>query len=307
MARILIQKQIGNVLQNIIQCDDFDFSGINAPANANTVVQLIKTSAPGVFTTLGWYAWSGTAWVLSNASALIAALYPSAITLAQIAVPSILVPSGTVATNGVVTLGTALPAIYPQAWVYLPAGAVVGGLAGLYYCAFTTTTAGQVFTNYSAATANFLPAAPTTALVAAVGSNAGYTTVTAVDSPLATITVPGLVTGVNGRIRITRRDSVLNNVNVKTAKFTFGGVAVGGAVALASVAGSEIIREIQNRGSAASQFSVASTAASSLGSGVPTYTTVNTAVDQLLSMTANLATATDYAVLEAFSVEVLPA
>lgn len=307
MARILVQKVIGNTLQNVIICDNFDFAGLGAPANANTLVQLVNTTAPGVFTVLGYYAWSGLAWTLIDNSPIVAPLYPSAVTLAQTAVPSMLPPSGTVATNGVVTLGTALAAIYPSAWVYLPIGAVVGGLAGLYFCQFSSTTVGQVFTNFSNVLTNFIPAIPTGALVAAIGSNAGYTTVVAVDAPLACVDVPGLLMGVNGRVRVTRRDSVLNNVNAKTGKFTFGGAAFGGAIPLASVAGSEAIREIQNRGIAASQFSMANATATSETSGVPTYTTINTAVDTLMACTANLSTATDYMVLEALAVEVLPA
>jgi hypothetical protein len=118
--------------------------------------------------------------------------------------------------------------------------------------------------------------------------------------------VPGLLMGLNGRIRVTTRVSVLNNANVKTEKFTFGGSAFGGAVPLASVAGAEVVREISNRGNAASQFSLANAALTSETSGTPTYTTVNSAVDALLAITGNLATATDYFVLESLAVEVLP-
>ena len=128
----------------------------------------------------------------------------------------------------------------------------------------------------------------------------------ATDSPLACIDVPGLLMGVNGRLRVTRRESTLNNANVKTSKFTFGGSAVFGSLPLASVAGYEVVREISNRGIAASQFSLANAALTSDVAGTPTFTTVNTAVDQLLALTANIATATDYVVLEAVAVEVLP-
>ena len=307
MARTLVNKFIGGQLMPLIVCDDFDFAGLGNPSNLSTIVQQIRTSAPGVFTTLGYYYWNNGVWTLMDPSTIVGPQYPSAVSLAQTAVPSILVPSGTVATNGVITLGTALPAVFPAAWVYLPAGAVVGGVAGLYYCAFSSTTVGQVYTNFNAGTAYFIPAIPAGALANAVGSNSAYTTVVAADAPLACIDVPGLLMGLNGRVRVTRRDSVLNNANVKTGKMTFGGVAFGGAVPLASVAGAEIIRELQNRGTAASQFSVANIALTSETSGTPTYTAINTALDALMVLTANLATATDYFILEAFAVEVLPA
>jgi hypothetical protein len=306
MARTLTTKFIGGNLVPVILCDDFDFAGLGNPSNLNTIVEVIHTTAPGVFSVVGYYYWNAGVWTLMDPSSVVGPQYPSAVTLAQSAVPAILVPSGTVATNGVITLGTALPTTYAAAWIYLPAGAVVGGAAGLYYCVFSSATVGQVYTNYSAALTQLIPAIPTGALVPAVGSNSAYTTVVAIDSPLACIDVPGLLMGLNGRIRVTTRVSVLNNANVKTEKFTFGGSSFGGFVPLASVAGAEVVREISNRGNAASQFSLANAALTSETSGTPTYTTVNTAVDALLAITGNLATATDYFVLESLAVEVLP-
>jgi len=304
--RTLTTKFIGGNLVPVILCDDFDFAGLGNPSNLNTIVEVIHTTAPGVFSVVGYYYWNAGVWTLMDNSAIVGPQYPSAVTLAQVGIPSILAPNGTVATSGVVTLGTALPAIYPAAWLYLPAGAVVGGAAGLYYVVFSSTTVGQVYTNYSAATTQFIPAVPAGTPVAAVGSNSAYATLTTVDSPLACIDVPGLLMGLNGRLRVTRRDSALNNANVKLAKFTFGGTQFGGSVPLTSIAGAEVVREISNRGSAASQYALANAAATSETSGTPGYLTINTAVDALLVLTANLATATDYVVLEAFAVEVLP-
>ena len=306
MARILTTKFIGGQVVPVIQCDDFDFAGLGNPSNLSTLVQVIHTTAPGIFSTLGWYYWNAGVWTLMDSSTLVGPQYASAVSLAQTAIPSILVPNGTVAANGAITLGTALPAIYAAAWIYLPAGAIVGGAAGLYYATFSSTTVGQVYTNYvNPASTQLISAIPSGTPVAAVGSGSAYTTVVATDTPLATVDVPGLLMGANGRIRVTRRESTINNANVKTSKFTFGGAAFGGALPLASIAGYEVIREISNRG-AASQFSLANAALTSEVSGTPTYTTVNTAVDQLLQLTANVATATDYVVLEALAVEVLP-
>ena len=71
-------------------------------------------------------------------------LAKSTFVVARSAIPVILAPNGTIATNGTVTLGTALPLVYASAWVRFPAGAVVGGLAGLYFVKFSSTTVGQV-------------------------------------------------------------------------------------------------------------------------------------------------------------------
>jgi len=97
--------------------------------------------------------------------------------LFQTGIPYIKAPSGTVATSGVVTLGTALPTTYDMgAWLYLPAGAVSGGLAGLYWTVFSSTTVGQVYVNFIDPAVAFDPATrPSGTLTAAVGSNSAYT------------------------------------------------------------------------------------------------------------------------------------
>lgn len=99
------------------------------------------------------------------------------LSLAQSGVPVVLPSSGTITSGGAITLLTALPATYSGgAWIYLPAGAVVGGSAGLYYCLFSSATVGAVKTNYVAAGSTaFTPYIPDGALVAAVGSGSAYT------------------------------------------------------------------------------------------------------------------------------------
>ena len=54
-------------------------------------------------------------------------------------------PSGTVAADGTVTLGTALPAALAGAWLYFPAGAFATATAGWYWVVMTTTTVGTVY------------------------------------------------------------------------------------------------------------------------------------------------------------------
>jgi hypothetical protein len=100
--------------------------------------------------------------------------------LLVVGIPYIKAPSGTIATNGVVTLGTALPTTYDMgAWVYFPAGAVVSGLAGLYWVVFSSTTVGQVYTNFIDSSVPFNPTTrPSGTLTTAVGSNAAFTGVT---------------------------------------------------------------------------------------------------------------------------------
>ena len=78
------------------------------------------------------------------------------IILAQSAVPLGLLPSGTVAADGTITLATALPTTYSGGmWGRLPAGAVVGGAAGLYWIVFSSTAVGAVKTSFADPAAPF--------------------------------------------------------------------------------------------------------------------------------------------------------
>ena len=218
--------------------------------------------------------------------------------IAQTAVPVILAPNGTVATNGTITLGTALSTTYANAWVYLPAGAVVAGLAGLYFATFSSTTVGVITTTYTSVASAFTPYIPTGTVVA-TGSNAAYTQSTA-ETTLANITVPGGMMGANGSVacRGTNYSAAATGGN-KTVRARLGGSTEWGATIITSSGGVRVIGNITNRGSASSQVSNAY-------GGLPNYTTTNTAVDQALTFTAQLAVATDYIVLEGFTVEVLP-
>ena len=136
--------------------------------------------------------------------------------LAQTGIPYIKAPSGTVATNGVVTLGTALPTTYDMgAWVYLPAGAVVGGLAGLYWVVFSSTTVGQVYTNYIDPAVAFDPSTkPGGTLVTATGSNSAYAGL-ATTATFINVNVAGNTVGEHGQIVFNEEFSYNLNANTK--------------------------------------------------------------------------------------------
>lgn len=84
--------------------------------------------------------------------------------------------TGTIAANGTLTLNVAAPIIMDGgAWLHFPAGAVVGGQAGFYWTVMSSTTVGQVYTNFiNIATSTSLPQKPTGSLTLATGSNSSY-------------------------------------------------------------------------------------------------------------------------------------
>src|SRR5437667_3823845 len=65
--------------------------------------------------------------------------------LAAAAIKMVVAPTGTMANNGAITLGTALPSTYANCYLLLPAGAIAAGsAAGWYFAQMSSTTAGVV-------------------------------------------------------------------------------------------------------------------------------------------------------------------
>lgn len=223
--------------------------------------------------------------------------------IASIGIPVILVPNGTVATNGTITVGTALPTTYTSAWVYLPAGAVVGGSAGLYYCVFSSTTVGQVYTAYGVATAAWQPSIPAT-LVAAVGSNAAYTTATGADAPLLCFSLSPGVMGLKGAIRADVHAANNNSVGNKILKQKLGAATVNTTTSTTDVVPLQETTVV-NRGVAAKQLVRTRNFTASAVAATSAYATVNTAAASTFSITGQLATATDYLVIEAVTYELI--
>lgn len=234
--------------------------------------------------------------------------------LAQSAVPVCLAPNGTVATNGIVTLGTALPATYSGGiWLRLPANAVVGGSSGLYWAVMSSTTQGQVYTNFYNPATQFIPSIPSGTLVAAVGSNAAYTQSTAADITLVNITVEGGSMGVNGGIREDVWFSHSNSAGTKTLKILFGSGTVlshGVTTTATTRLDNSVIR---NRGVADKQYMVSATNSGVLFGGTSTSSsattsglTVDTSSNVSLTFVGNLAVATDFIIVESSIVEIQP-
>lgn len=223
-------------------------------------------------------------------------------TVAKSAIPLIVVPNGTVATNGTITLGTALPLIYTAAWIRLPAGAVVGGLAGLYYTVFSSTTVGQVYTNYADVATPFTGAIPSGTPVAAVGSNSAYTQATAADLSLALVTIPGNTLGTDGGLEVTVFESNNNSAGVKNVAAKFGGTSFLSADVTTSLA-LETSKSVTNRGVVNKQLVHANQAFGNVSTVAPTQLTVDTSAAADVIITGKVATATDYIVLERFAIE----
>lgn len=220
---------------------------------------------------------------------------------AKTGIPVILVPTGTVAADGVITVGTALPAVYANAWIWLPADAIVGGLAGLYYATFSSTTVGAVKTNYNAGTADFLPFVPAVA-VAAVGSAAEYTQLTGADKILIAIPLAANTITANTRLRGRATYSYNSTAGAKLGRQKLGSATLGSWSGTTSVLCHQE-STVAARGVASKQVVTNQNVAAAAIAATTTYETQTTTGALIYAVTGQVAVATDYIVVESFCLE----
>lgn len=238
--------------------------------------------------------------------------------IAQTAIPIIIAPTGTMANNGAITLGTALPVTVANCWLYLPAGAIAAGsAAGFYFTQMSSTTVGVVYNNQPVAgvvptlpldpKSNPQAAAVTFLLTPFVTTGPGAYTGATTAINLATITLPPSIIGANGSVRIRTRWGYNNSAGAKTQTITFGGTSI---CSLSGTTTTDNYMEhtVSNRGIQNSQIVRLNSAASPFGTGTtaPTQATVDTSGAISIVFQATLAVATDFVMLDGFSIEVLP-
>ena len=228
------------------------------------------------------------------------------IVLVQTALPMILPSSGTMGANGSLTGLTTLPyPAFPQpCFMYFPAGTVYSGsLAGLYFANILTATTATVYSNQYSSGTPAIPVSPTPVVDAGPGA---YTQTTAADITLLSATLPGGLMGPNGALRCYQIRGMSNNANNKIHRTKVSVTDMLGGLTTTTAAEDIDWRMLHNRGDAAKQ--VCNSNWSSFGTNTfpPLYSYINTAVDQPILATGNLAVATDFIVLESFTLEVLP-
>src|SRR5690242_937018 len=136
-------------------------------------------------------------------------------TLSHSAIPFISAPTGTMANNGAVTFGTALPIAYSGgAWIYYPAGAVAAGVpaaASWLWTVMSSTTVGTVYN--STYTSGAVALGTTTAFVTTgPGAFVGDTA----EEFGPQITLPANSLGANGSFWIWKKGTATpNNANGK--------------------------------------------------------------------------------------------
>lgn len=219
-------------------------------------------------------------------------------------IPFIVPSSGSVGNNGALTMTTALPLTYARGYVCLQNNVIASGVAaGCYYATCSSATLCTLFNNlYTGPAAPTVPASPTA--FATTGPGAYTETTSAVT--LASVSIPANSLGTNGSIRLSAEWGIPGNTNTKTVAATFGGSTV---LAQAPAAGTTLSlrhqNQITNRGVTNQQFTWTS-GTNGVGTAAHTQIAIDTTAAQNIAFTGQVAVATDFVILEGFTVEVLP-
>jgi hypothetical protein len=223
-------------------------------------------------------------------------------TLGQSHIPFVLVSSGSMANNGALTGLTAVATAYPNAYVWMPTGAIAAAsAAGWYYATFSSTTAATVFNNTYTSGTPTIPGSPTAFATTGPGA---YTQTTGSNIAGYTLAIAGNVIGVNGTVVRKAAWSNNNSAGAKTLTSSFSSynffvnnltTALGG--------GQEV--GFCNRGVANVQAPIPATPLAG-AAAAPVFGAIDTTTSQNFVMNMQLATATDTMTLENIVVQLIP-
>lgn len=234
-------------------------------------------------------------------------IYKSPQILLQCGVPIGISPTGTMAANGAVTLGTALNATYDGGlWLYYPAGAVFAGSeAGFYWTVMSSTTLGTVYSNtYTPGSTPFdIPASPTAVSAAGPGAYTGYVgTLTA-----HSFTLPGNLLGPHGTILTDFISTNNSSGNSKGCYVQLDGNTIAGVSSMTTNVYHRALARLSNAGRIDRQRGTIWHYTGATSSYAGTSSSKNTATDLAMIVVVNNNTAgTDYSLCESVAIQVLP-
>lgn len=225
-------------------------------------------------------------------------------TLIETGIPFVLT-SGSMGNNGALTLTTAVATAYPNAYVYMPAGAIqVGSAAGWYYAVFSTTSAATIYNNTYSSGQPTIPASPTAFVTTGPGA---FTFSTASSYSGVSVTLPANAMGINGSLEFIWTATANNSANAKFARALFGGQTPAGATAFTSQTLGRWNATVQNRGVANVQTTNGAQFSNGQISAANSTTAINTAANVTVAgnLFLNVSTS-DVIVMESFKVIVYP-
>lgn len=230
---------------------------------------------------------------------------PNRVVLGQSRVPMILPSSGSMANNGALTLTTALDQAYPSAYFYMPAGAIVtASAAGFYYGTMSSTTAVTLFNNPYVSGSPTIPGSPTAFATTGPGA---YTQTTGSGLIASQINLAASTLGAYDEVQIHGIISYNNSAGAKSLLATYGAFTYG-TIAPTTTVVTSFQGGFANAGSLSRQTQTANTTMQlTTGASAPLNGAINSAAAQSLFIKLQLATATDYVMLQNLVEERIPA
>jgi hypothetical protein len=200
---------------------------------------------------------------------------------------------GTVSAAGILTTNDGPAQMLPSVcWIWLPAGAVVGGGAGLYLATPMTRLTYQVYSNYIVNAESSATLFPPGGRTNAVGSGAPYVVPGGVNISLAAHYIPGALIGAYGGLELEIMVSgslSTNNKVVQSALSGTGSPVPIGYVGLAPTFLSGRYRwQIYNRGVHNRQITVASNGCDGGSTNAPTYGGIDTVQGSMVRTTIQM-------------------
>jgi hypothetical protein len=271
-------------------------SGVVAPYQWTNIGSKAMTGAANAFTSTVFYDINNN--VIQNMPAASSA-NP---TLLQSGIPFILSSSGSVGNNCAITGLTSLPHTYASAFIWMKAGAIAtSSTAGWYYFVSSSATAGACYNNTYTTGAPVIPASPTAFSTTGPGA---FTQTTGSNITGPVVVVPGGSMSINGELDIDGASSSNNTAGAKQVNYTFGGSGTCYLQYIQSQVSAGWISRLRNRGVTGLQVALCQSGGEpGVSTNVFTYSSVDTTANQNLSFLLQLATATDYIVLEGYSVK----
>jgi len=225
--------------------------------------------------------------------------------LAQTAIPFIIAPTGTMANNGAVTLGVALPATYSNGcYLYLPANAIsASSAAGWYYTVMSSTTVGTVYNLTYSSGQPYVPSSTTGLAFSTTGPGAFTGVATAVTGP--NWTLPANMMGPNGVLEMAAVYGCSGTTSSKTVAIKLGSATIySQATTTAANVAALALLTCQNQGLTNAQVSNQTGSVGFSATG-QTYSTVDTTANQTLAVVGTKVAA-DFLIFDAFSATVTP-
>ncbi len=215
------------------------------------------------------------------------------------AIPFVMVANGNISsTSGAISSGTAFDYVIGPSYTYFPANALYASSpAGWYYTNWTAASLGVVYADTYTNGIPVIPANPQT-LTTVV---AAYTQVTGFDAVGPNYTIPGGALGPNGVVEWSRLINNNNSAGVKTYNTYFGGSTFQGTTQTTNPKEAGI-GSLRNRGIETRQVGANAAHGDTGNASALTRLTIDSRSDQIFSFSIQLATATDYAIIEAHSI-----